>query len=140
MRIYLGASVLVALLTADALTARAETYLAREAPLVVVSDFAKAEFASAIARRLRTGGLDMSAAREAFGHLDTWAAMVADAIDTSASDVAEAGTFLRRLDLTLRTPDALNLALCRRASAALMTFDVKMASCAKALGIDVVAA
>ena len=137
MKVYLDASVLVALFTLDAPTTRAETYLAREEPFVLVSDFAMAEFASAIGRRMRTGDLDAATARAAFAHLDTWVAMVAEHAAITTADVAEAGTYLRRLDLTLRTPDALNLALCRRAGAALMTFDLKMAGCATALGIAV---
>jgi predicted nucleic acid-binding protein len=49
-------------------------------------------------------------------------------------------TFLRRLDLTLRTPDALNIAIAQRAASVLMTFDEKMAANAHALGTPLVAA
>jgi predicted nucleic acid-binding protein len=44
---------------------------------------------------------------------------------------------LRRLDLTLRTPDALNIAIAQRAGAAMATFDARMAEAAQALGLDV---
>lgn len=121
------------------LTPRADAFLRRAAPVPVVSDFAAAEFASALARRVRTGEIEPERARQAFSDLDQWIGRVAQRIDLASGDVAEAARFLRRLDVTLRTPDALNIALCRRASAALATFD-KMAAAARRLGLDVVAA
>jgi uncharacterized protein len=50
-----------------------------------------------------------------------------------------ADAFLRRLDLPLRTPDALNVAIARRIRAELATFDTGMAKSARALGCQVVA-
>jgi hypothetical protein len=47
---------------------------------------------------------------------------------------------LRRLDLGLRTADALNIAIAQRIRAALPTFDQKLAASARVLGIPVVAA
>lgn len=138
MRAYLDASILVSLFTDDALTHRAETFFEIRSPMAfVVSDFASAEFVSAIARRVRTRDLDAVKARAAFGTFDEWSRSFAERIETMAADVAAADGFLRCLDLTLRTPDALNIALCRRASAALVTFDDRMAACANRLGINV---
>lgn len=48
-----------------------------------------------------------------------------------------AEAFVRRLDLTLRAPDAINIAIATRLGLALMTFDSGMANCARALGADV---
>ena len=42
--VYLDASVLVALLIVDALTARADAFLRTNTPIMIVSDFAAAEF------------------------------------------------------------------------------------------------
>lgn len=44
-----------------------------------------------------------------------------------------AEAFLRRLDLAIRTPDALNIAITQRIGAALATFDQKMAASAGSL-------
>jgi predicted nucleic acid-binding protein len=44
---------------------------------------------------------------------------------------------LRRLDLTPRTPDAINIAIAQRVGANLATFDVKRAAAASVLGADV---
>ncbi len=49
-----------------------------------------------------------------------------------------AEAFVRRLDLALRTPDALHIAMAQRVDATLVTFDEKMATCAKALGTPVI--
>jgi hypothetical protein len=49
VRIYPDASVLVALLMVDAVTARADAFFRGNTPVVIVSDFAATEFASAVA-------------------------------------------------------------------------------------------
>lgn len=140
MRVYLDASVMVALLTNDPLTARADTFLRASTPVLVLSDFAAAEFASAVARRVRSGEIAVEDARAAFSALDTWAARTTQRVETTAADVKAAEAALRRLDLTLRTPDALNIAIAQRAGATLATFDTKMADAARALGTEVAAA
>lgn len=136
MRIYLDASVLVPLFILDALNDRAETLLMRAgAVIVVVSDFAAAEFASALARRVRMGELATEEARTAFTNMDAWVARVAIRTDTRGADVAAAEGLLRRLDLPLRTPDALHIAIARRVDGSLATFDLKMAGAAQSLGL-----
>jgi hypothetical protein len=46
----------------------------------------------------------------------------------------------RLLDLPLRAPGAINIAIAQRLDAALATFNDKIAACAKALGPTVAAA
>lgn len=135
MSLYLDASVLVALLTHDSLTQRAEALLQAHPQPLILSDFAAAEFASALARRVRTAELTAAEARSAFTTLDLWAARATQRAETTALDVATAGAFLRRLDLPLRTPDALNIAIAHRLGATLATFDTKTAAAAHALGL-----
>lgn len=140
MTLYLDASLLVALLTNDPLTARADALLRSRTPVLVVSDFAAAEFASAVARRVRMQELTAEEARHGFSYFDAWVARATQRADTTAADVRAADAFLRRLDLALRTPDALNIAIAQRVGATLATFDAKMASSARALGTEVAAA
>ena len=140
MRLYLDASVLVALLTDDPLSARTDRFLRDSTPVLLLSDFAAAEFASAIARRVRMGLYTADAARTAFATLDAWAARSTERLGTVAADVSAAAAFVRRLDLPLRTPDALNIAIAQRSDAMLATFDVQMAAAARALGTVVAAA
>ena len=138
MSVYLDASVLVALFANDSLSDRADSYLRLHPDVLVVSDFAAAEFASALARRVRMGLLTADEARTAFSTFDAWTARECTPVQIIAADVAGAAAFLRRLDLSLRTPDAIHVAVAQRIDAELMTFDNQMAANARALGLAVV--
>ena len=70
MSVYLDASILVSLFTVDTLTARADAALRERSPLLMVSDFAAAEFASAMARRVRMQIITADDARAAFSTFD----------------------------------------------------------------------
>jgi predicted nucleic acid-binding protein len=133
VRVYLNTSALVPLIIEDALSQRARAILIPTAPTLVVSDFALAEFASAIARLLRIRSIGEATARAAFAAVDLFVARMAERVETSSADVRTAESFLRRLDLTLRAPDAIQIALAQRTRAALATFDEKMAAAAVAL-------
>jgi len=135
--VYLDASVLVSLFANDALTARADAFLRTHPSILIVSDFAAAEFASAIARRVRMRILTADEARAAFSTFDAWTAGKAGWTQTTPADVASAAAFLRRLDLTLRAPDAINIAIAQRIEADLLTFDDQLAASARALGTTV---
>ena len=140
MNFYLDASVVIALLTKDVFTSRAESYIRANAPILVVSHFTAAEFASVIARRLRVREITEPIARVLFVEFDAWVIRSTEPADTTTADVIAAAGALRRLDLPLRTADAVNIAIARRMGATLMTFDEKMAASAKALGVGVAAA
>jgi predicted nucleic acid-binding protein len=119
----------------EPLTARAISYIQTSTPEVVISDFAGAEFASAIARLTRTGALSATQAAGLFADFDTWVARVATRAETTTADVGAAAGFLRRLAFNLRTPDALNIAIAQRTTASLATFDTRMAESATAVGL-----
>jgi uncharacterized protein len=140
VKVYLDTSVIVALLIRDPFTDRAYRYLNAETPDLTVSDYSAAEFASAVARRVRMREMTADAARKAFVTFDGLAPGTVERVETSSADIKSAEAFLRRLDLTLRAPDALNIAVAQRIDATLMTFDEKMAVAAKALGVAVAAA
>jgi uncharacterized protein len=137
--VYLDASVLVALFTDDVLAGRADAFLRTRSPVLIVSDFAAAEFASAIARHVRMRGIKAQDAHRTFTTFDAWIARAAGRALTTSADVASAAAFLRRLDLPLRTPDALNIAIAQRIGADILTFDDQMAASARALGTTVLA-
>jgi predicted nucleic acid-binding protein len=109
VKLYLDTSVLVAMLTRDPFTERTYRYLNAETPALIVSDYAVAEFASAVGRRLRMRELTEDAARSAFVTFDGLAPGTLERIETSAADIKAAEGFLRRLDLPLRAPDAVNM-------------------------------
>jgi predicted nucleic acid-binding protein len=137
--VYFDASIIVSLFLDDAFAARAEAFLRIELPVPLVSDFAAAEFASALGVRVRMDTISADAARRAFADFDSWRVSTWR-IETTTADVALAEAWLRRLDLGLRTPDALNIALARRAGGILATFDLRMAEAAKRLDMQVAAA
>ncbi len=137
MSVDLDASLLVALLTSDAFTQRAHDFLDAELPILVVSDFAAAEFASAVARMTRTHESTLDDARIVLTDFDVWRSRVADGPHIVPADVAVAALFTRRLDLTLRTADAINIAIAQRVGATLATFDTKMAASARAVGTPI---
>lgn len=139
MSVYLDASVLVSFFGNDDLTPRADRFLRQNPGTVLVSDLAAAEFGSAVGRRVRMRQFSADEARSIFSDFDAWAGRSVDQMETTTGDIAEANRFLRRLDLTLRTADAINIALARRAGATLATFDARMTECARTLGVTVTA-
>jgi len=138
MSVYPDASYLLSLFTNDAMTARAKAYLYREKPQLVVSDFAAAEFASVTARCVRTALLSKDEARAVFATFDAWTARLCERVQIASADLTAAESYLRRLDLTLRTPDALHIGIAQRLGASLATFDKKMTAAAAHLGCAVV--
>jgi predicted nucleic acid-binding protein len=137
--VYFDASAIVSLFVNDAHTDRAEAFLETAEPLPLVSDFAAAEFASALGLRVRMSRLTPVGARRALAKFDVWRDLTRR-LETNTSDIALAETWLRRLDLGLRTPDALNLSLAKRAGAALLTFDLRMVDAAGRLDMELATA
>lgn len=137
LSVYLDSSVVVPLFLPDVFAGKAAALLERVDGQVVVSDFVAAEFSSVVGIRLRNKDLTPSAARLAFSTFDSWCDLYAVSARTLASDVEDAKRFIRRLDLPLRTPDAINLAIARRLELELATFDRQMAVSARRLGISI---
>lgn len=137
MSVYLDTSLLVSFFTVDALSEKADAFFGTVTDEIIVSDFAVTEFASAVARRARTGRLDRSEATEVFADFDVWIARVAGRMETQPVDVVAAGAYLRRLDLNLRAPDAIHIAIASRIGARLATFDQAMLENAQALGVAI---
>jgi predicted nucleic acid-binding protein len=137
LKLYLDASAIFALILPDAFSVRGSDYLDRKRPILLVSDFAKAEFASAVALRVRRLEMSTEGAREAFAGFDAWTIAESLQIEATTADIKTAEAYIRRLDLNLRAPDAINIAITQREGATLMTFDARMAECARALGVPV---
>lgn len=139
MTVYLDSSVVVSFFVTDNFSLRSNAFMRGTRQTLMLADFAAAEFVSAIARLGRTGELTLSGARQVVANFDGWWPNNTLAAETNPADVRAADGFLRRLDLVLRTPDAIHLAIARRLGAELATFDQRMADCARALAIPVVA-
>jgi hypothetical protein len=138
LTLYLDTSLIAALFVIDdAFTQRATRFVATDAAVLVVSDFGAAEFASVIARLARGNRLTREAAASLFADFDFWSARAVQRVEATPADVARAAAFIRRLDLNLRTPDALHIAIADRLGVTLATFDVRMAANAAVLGVAV---
>jgi predicted nucleic acid-binding protein len=134
---YMDASILIALLSVEPFSERADAFVRVNPNALIISDFAGAEFASAIARRVRMREVTADEGRADLSGFDTWVAAAAQQVEITNADVATATTFLRRLDLPLRTPDAIHIAIVQRLGATLVTFDRRMAASARAIGAAV---
>jgi predicted nucleic acid-binding protein len=132
----LDASALLPLFIEESATKRAQDLL--RGNILVISDFAVAEFSSGVARRTRLGEINESGASAVFAALDTWTVNAARRESLTAGDVGVAISLVRRLDLGLRAPDAINIAIAQRCEAELLTFDERMARSARALGLTVI--
>jgi len=135
--VYLDVNVIIPLFAVDLLSDRADKALRKLDDDLVVSDFCAAEFSSVIARRVRTRDLRAEEARTAFSNFDSWCARYTRRLEIDTIDVSGASSLMRRLDLSLRTPDALHLAMVHRTNCKLLTFDRSMASVAEGLGIEI---
>ena len=83
------------------------------------------------------GLFGINEARLALSNFDAWLPQAAQPVNMTSADIKVAEAYLRRLDLTLRTADALHIATVQRIGATLLTFDKKMAECARVLGVPV---
>lgn len=137
MNLYLDASVLVALFVAESRSHEAQAAL--RGHVLVVSDFAIAEFSSGVARRARLGEITMAQATTVCATFDAWTARAVRRESIITADLVAAIALVRRFELGLRTPDAVNIAIAQRCGARLMTFDAKMARSARKLGLTVIA-
>jgi uncharacterized protein len=140
LSIYLDASVISGLfIEQDALADRARAIVFDDDEVLVVSDFTAAEFASVVAHLLRMNQLTVEDAREAFETFDTWRDQLTDSEPIDPADIRVAAAIIRRLDLNVRAPDAINLAIAQRLRASIATFDRRLADNAHALGVAITA-
>lgn len=139
MSLYLDASVILPTLVKEPSSSRVDGFMTDATQVMLVSEFASAETASALSRLVRTGILDSQDAKERLEDFDAWRAAEASTVDVEGADARAAAVIVRRFDLMLRAPDALHLAICRRRDAQLVTLDGRLAAAAGALGLTVVA-
>jgi len=137
MSLYLDASVIVPTLVDEAGSAAVARFLAAATARLIVSDFTAAEVASALSRLVRMALLSSKDAAARLREFDVWRASASDPIDFQPSDFRLANIFVRNFDLSLRAPDAVHTAVCRRGDLTLVTLDRRLANAAEALGVRV---
>lgn len=132
MAVYIDTSLLVALFFHEAASAAASVRCERE-PRLWVSSWTLAEFANAVAFKLRSAQTDAATAAEAHRRLravlDTGGLRVAD---VERADFEHAASLCAEPAGGLRTPDALHAAMAMRLGLPILTTDpVQAAGCAR---------
>jgi len=137
LSLYLDINVVIGLLTDDPLNSRATAMLRSNSEPLLISDFGAAEYSAVVGRRVRMGMITRQHGLDALAIFDQWSVRNVGRVEIEPADVAAAGTYLRRFDLSLRTPDAIHIAITRRVGAMLATFDQRMAMAARSLDLVV---
>ena len=137
MSLYLDASAMLPILVKEPTSAAVDAFMSTIQQELWVSDFAAAEVASALSRLVRSGRLQASDGAVCLSDFDVWRAAMTKPAEMHAVDVRVAGSYVRQLDLALRVPDALHLAITRRLDLVLVTLDRRLVAAAKELGIAV---
>lgn len=136
MSLYLDASALLPLFIDEPRTNQAHESL--RGNVLIISDFALAEFSSGVARRTRAKEISDSDAASVYAASDAWVLNATRRETLMPRDVNVAISLVRRLDLALRAPDAVNIAIAQRCAATLLTYDARMARSARSLGLTVI--
>ncbi len=139
MSLYLDASVILPTLVDEASSETVDRFFRSREDAIVVSEFGAAEVASALSRLTRGGQLKGELATACLRQFDAWRSIIATDVEVTSPDLKAASLFVRQFELGLRTPDALHLALCRRADLTLVTLDRRLAAAALPLGVKVLA-
>lgn len=134
---YLDTSVIVPLFAADALAGRASAWIRTQHHPCIISDFTCLEFTSVMARKHRARDLTEAEVRRAIERFNHWRGAVAQAATVTSTDIERSRGWIARLDITLRAPDAIHLALAHRMGIPVVTFDRGMAAAAPTLSIPV---
>ncbi len=136
---YLDTSILVAALTAEAETARMQTWIAAQDPDdLIISPWVVTEFSAALSIKIRMGQLGA-------GHhgrvLATFSRLVEESFVTLqvSDDVfRRAARLADRSETGLRAGDALHLAVAAEEGLAVATLDRRLAEAGRMLGIPTV--
>ncbi|MEQ7153720.1 type II toxin-antitoxin system VapC family toxin [Brevundimonas aurifodinae] len=138
MTVYLDTSVLVAALTVEPESERAQRRI-QQGDDWLVSDWTVAEFSGAIRAKARRGELSVALIPVLDHAIDEFTDRIGGATALRPSDHQSARTRII-MDGKLRAPDALHLVIAERLGAAMFTFDIELARAAREAGLQVVEA
>ena len=134
---YLDTSVVVALLLQDAHSSKADAWLIRARPILLVSDFCTIEFAAVVSRRVRMNQLTAETANLALRKFDDWLSRAGQIVRCAPEQMALARQIVRDFASKLSAPDAIHLAITRHSGATLATFDDRLAEAARRHAVPV---